>query len=132
MAKRPECLFQIVPTLGEVRPSIGVDGDNRCAFEGGGGLDRVVRVHGEIELAPRLRRSPEEQHKTRFKSPLHFGHALVFCFVMMTLSTMVGDPIVAAFWLGAMSVAPIIAVLGGWIIGDMSMKGAEPGCPACP
>ena len=76
MAKRPKRLFQIVPAFGEMGPSIGVDRDDRGACEGSGGLDCIVCVHGEIELAPRLRGSAEEQHKTRFKSPLHFGHAI--------------------------------------------------------
>ena len=68
-----------------MRPSIGVDRDNRGAREGSGGLNCVIRVHGEIELAPRLRRAGEEQHKTWFKSSLHFGHAIepnrVACYI---------------------------------------------------
>ena len=76
MAKRPERLFQIVPALGEMGPSIRVNWDNRGAFEGSRGLDCIVCVHGQIELAPRLRRSAEEQHKTGFEPPLHFGYAI--------------------------------------------------------
>ena len=56
---------------------------------------------------------------------------LVFCFVMMALSIM-ANPILVIFWAGAMSaaavvvvVAAVVAVLWGWIIGGMSMKGAS-------
>lgn len=69
-------------------------------------------------------------HTSRFGTAIGLGISavigtLVFCFVMATLSMMVGNPIAAAFWFAAMPVAAIIAVLGGWIIGDMSMKGAS-------
>jgi len=74
MAKRPERLFQIVPALRKMRPPIGVDGYD--GSEDSGSLDCVIRVHGEIELASRLRRSGEEQHKTGFEPPLYFGHAI--------------------------------------------------------
>ena len=76
MAKRPERLFEVVPALCKMRPSIGMDRDDRSACEGGGGFDRVIRVHGEIELAPCLRRSAEEQDKARFEPTLRFSHAI--------------------------------------------------------
>lgn len=76
MAKRPERLFQIVPALRKMRPSIGVDGYDCSACEDSGSLDCVIRVHGEIELAPRLRRSGEEKNKTGFEPPLDFGQTV--------------------------------------------------------
>ena len=60
-----------------------------------------------------------------------FIGTVVFCFVMMALSIM-ANPILVIFWAGAMSaaagvvvVAAVVAVLWGWIIGGMSMKGAS-------
>ncbi len=71
MTHRPERIFQVFAALSEMRPPIGVDRDDGGAREGGGRLDCVVRVHGEVELAPRSRGSREEEHEAGVEAPIY-------------------------------------------------------------
>jgi heat shock protein HtpX len=48
----------------------------------------------------------------------------VFCVCMTMLAMMGGNPLAAGFWLGAMPVAALCAVVWGWLMGRLMLRGA--------
>jgi hypothetical protein len=54
-----------------------MDGDDERVREGVRGLDRVVRIHRQVERAAGLGGAREQQHDVDFEATRHFGDAVV-------------------------------------------------------
>src|SRR5262245_31349878 len=75
-AERVEGGAQVTRVLLEMRPAVGVDGDDQRIGKGARGLDGVVGVHGEMEGPAGLRSPCKGQHDAGLEAPGDFGDAV--------------------------------------------------------
>ena len=75
-----ECIeggAQVAGVLAEMRPAIGVQGNDHGIGERARGLNGVVGIHGEMKRTAGLRRAGERQHHAGLETPRDFRHAVV-------------------------------------------------------
>ena len=70
-------MFEVLGALREMRPAVAMNRNNRRVGKGMRCLDRIIRVHGEVERTSCAGRAGEEENDAGMKAARHLGYAIV-------------------------------------------------------